>query len=81
MAFIPALTVSISMPVEITGEYAETRFASGGCGSGGAGSLRPPACFVGGADAEAAGVVDLAFAAGCLPFDDVVEDFAGAVSV
>lgn len=39
--FIPALTASTRIPVEIAGEYADTRFVKGGRGSGGIGSRLP----------------------------------------
>ena len=44
VAFIPALTVSIKTPVEIAGEYVDTRLPKGGWGSGGTGNRRPPRC-------------------------------------
>lgn len=42
-AFIPALTVSISTPELMAGEYGETRLAKGGSGSGGMGKRLPEA--------------------------------------
>lgn len=65
-AFIPAFTVSIRTPVEIAGEYGDSRFASAGWGSGGMGNRLPPdfgVCVV-------VGDFDLVVA-GCLPLLDV----------
>lgn len=67
VAFIPAFTVSIRTPVEIAGEYCETRLAKGGCGSGGTGSCRPEICLGWGAAGALALVV-----AGCFPLLDEV---------
>lgn len=64
--FIPALTVSTRTPVEIVGEYGDTRLAKGGRGSGGMGSRRPPICL----GCVAVGDFDLV-AAGCFPLADV----------
>jgi len=46
VAFIPAFTVSMSMPVESAGEYGDTREAKGGNGSGGTGNRLPPICLL-----------------------------------
>lgn len=80
-AFMPAFTVSISTPVEIAGEYGDTRFARGGCGSGGIGRRRPPTCL----DGRAAGDFDFVVA-GCFPLLDnptpavaFVDDVAGGL--
>ncbi len=67
-AFIPAFTVSIKTPVDIAGEYWETRLASGGWGSGGIGGRRPPRLVVGWGDLDFV-------VAGCLPL--VADDLDG----
>jgi hypothetical protein len=59
-AFIPAFTVSINTPVGNAGEYGDTWFASGGCGSGGIGTRRPLG-LTAGADLTAFDEGDLPF--------------------
>lgn len=47
VAFMPAFTASINIPLGSAGEYGDTRLVSGGWGVGGMGKRRPP-CFLGG---------------------------------
>lgn len=67
VAFIPALTVSMSTPVEIAGEYCEIRLDRGGRGSGGTGTRRLPVCL----GCGAAGDLDFV-CAGCLPLLELI---------